>query len=55
VVPASEMLYLAQRLRTSTRVRAFASRLVTHAEANRSAALAEMWQLAGFWQEMLAD
>jgi alpha-beta hydrolase superfamily lysophospholipase len=55
VVPASEMLFLAQRLRTSTRVRAFASRLVTHAEANRSAALAEMWQLAGFWQEMLAD
>jgi alpha-beta hydrolase superfamily lysophospholipase len=55
VVPASEMLFLAHRLQASTKVRAFASRLITHAEANRSAALAEMWQLAGFWQEMLAN
>ena len=54
VVPASEMLFLAQKLRAATQVRAFASRLITHAEANRSAALAEMWRLAGFWQDMLA-
>jgi alpha-beta hydrolase superfamily lysophospholipase len=54
VVPASEMLLLARGLRGATSVRAFASRLITHAEANRGAALAEMWRLAGFWQPMLS-
>jgi len=55
VVPASEMVSLARRLGATTRVRAFASRLITHAEANRGAALAEMWSLSGFWQELLAQ
>ena len=54
VVPASEMLLLARELRQTTPVRAFASRLITHAEANRGAALAEMWRLADFWRAMLA-
>ena len=54
VVPASEMLSLARKLQPTTRVRAFASRLITHAEANRGAALAEMWSLSGFWQDLLA-
>jgi dienelactone hydrolase len=54
VVPASEMLFLARQLRQTTRVRAMASRLITHAEVNRSAALAEMWRLSGFWQDLLA-
>jgi pimeloyl-ACP methyl ester carboxylesterase len=54
VVPASEMLSLARKLQNTTRVRAFASRLVTHAEANRGTALAEMWSLSGFWQDLLA-
>lgn len=54
VVPASEMLFAARRLRATTKVRAFASQLITHAEANRRGALAEMWRLAGFWQELLA-
>jgi dienelactone hydrolase len=55
VVPASEMLSLARNLRNTTRVRAFASQLITHAEANPGAALAEMWRLSGFWQELLAQ
>jgi predicted esterase len=55
VVPASEMLSLARKPGTTTSVRAFASRLVTHAETNRGAALAEMWGLSGFWQELLAQ
>ena len=55
VVPASEMLSLARSLKHATRVRAFASRLITHAEANRGVALAEMWKLSGFWQELLAQ
>ena len=55
VVPASEMLFLAHKLHPTTQVHAFASRLITHAEANRGAALAEMWRLAGFWQEMLEN
>jgi len=45
---------LARELGQTTAVRAFGSRLITHAEANRGAALAEMWRLAGFWREMLA-
>jgi len=53
VVPASEMLSLARKLHSSTSVRAFASRLVTHADANRGAALAEMWSLSGFWSALL--
>ena len=53
VVPASEMLFLARRLRATTKVRAFASELITHAEANRGAALREMWRLAGFWRDLL--
>lgn len=55
VVPASEMLSLAAKLQDATRVRAFASRLITHAEANPGAALAEMWSLSGFWQELLSQ
>jgi fermentation-respiration switch protein FrsA (DUF1100 family) len=54
VVPASEMLALVRKLQHTTRVRAFASRLITHAEANRSAALAEMWSLSAFWQDLLS-
>jgi dienelactone hydrolase len=54
VVPASEMLALVRKLQTTTRVRAFASRLITHAEANRGAALAEMWGLSAFWQDLLS-
>jgi dienelactone hydrolase len=54
VVPASEMLFLARRLRATTKVRAFASELITHAEANRGAALGEMWRLASFWRDLLA-
>lgn len=54
VVPASEMIFLAEKLRHTTRVRAMASRLITHAEVARSAAVAEMWRLSGFWQEVLA-
>jgi fermentation-respiration switch protein FrsA (DUF1100 family) len=55
VVPASEMLSLARTLQSTTKVRAFASRLVTHAEVNRGAALAEMWSLSGFWRELFAQ
>jgi dienelactone hydrolase len=54
VVPASEMLSLARKLGTATKVRAFASRLITHAETGRRAALAEMWTLSSFWQDLLS-
>ncbi len=54
VVPASEMLSQARALGHATRVRAFASRLITHAEVSRGAASAEMWKLSGFWQEVMA-
>jgi alpha-beta hydrolase superfamily lysophospholipase len=53
VVPASELLWLARDLGSRTRARAFATRLLSHAEVNPRAALVEMWQLAGFWQDVL--
>jgi pimeloyl-ACP methyl ester carboxylesterase len=57
VVPASEMIHLVQHLRATTggsaEVRAFASRLITHAETRRQGALAEMWRLADFWRELM--
>jgi pimeloyl-ACP methyl ester carboxylesterase len=54
VVPASEMVWLARGLRGKTTVRAFASRLITHAEVNRGAALSEIWQLSDFWRDLMA-
>jgi pimeloyl-ACP methyl ester carboxylesterase len=54
VVPASEMVWLARDLSGRTRVRAFASRLVTHAEINRGAALSEIWRLSDFWRDLMA-
>jgi dienelactone hydrolase len=54
VVPASEMVWLAKYLRGKTQVRTFASRLVTHAEVNRKAALSEIWQLSDFWRDLMA-
>lgn len=53
VVPASELVWLARALHGKTRVRALASRLITHAEINRGAALFEMWQLAGFFCDLM--
>jgi dienelactone hydrolase len=54
VVPASEMLSLARHLQPTTKVRALASRLITHAEINPGAALAELWSLSDFWRDLLA-
>jgi hypothetical protein len=54
VVPASEMVSMASKFKATTRVRAFASRLITHAEADKGAALSEMWSLSAFWQDLMA-
>jgi len=54
VVPASEMVWLVQHLQGKTSVRAFASRLVTHAEVNRGAALSEIWALSDFWRDLMS-
>lgn len=54
VVPASEMVWLAKYLQGKTRVRTFASRLITHAEVNRRAALSEIWQLSDFWRDLMS-
>jgi hypothetical protein len=54
VVPASEMVWLVKHLNGKTGVRAFASRLVTHAEVNRGAALSELWALADFWRDLMS-
>jgi len=51
------MIRLEQHLQAVSRgpmeVRAFASQLISHAEAKRRNALAEMWQLADFWREIM--
>jgi len=54
VVPASELVWLAVYLQGKTDVRTFASRLVSHAEVNRGAALSEIWQLSDFWRDLMA-
>ncbi len=53
VVPASELVWLARELRGKTKVRALASRLITHAEVNPGVALSEIWRLAGFWRDLM--
>jgi dienelactone hydrolase len=54
VVPASEMVWLTKYLQGKTQVRTFASRLITHAEVNRKAALSEIWQLSDFWRDLMS-
>ncbi|MGD0838841.1 MAG: hypothetical protein ABSB49_19575 [Polyangia bacterium] len=53
VVPASEMVWLARYLHAKTRVRALASRLISHAEINPGAAWSEMLQLSSFFSDLM--
>jgi hypothetical protein len=54
VIPAAESVVLAERLRErGADVRLLLSRIITHAELDRSAATAESWEMVSFWADIL--
>ncbi|MCA1583531.1 MAG: CocE/NonD family hydrolase [Acidobacteria bacterium] len=53
VIPASETVLLASHLEHRASVRALLSGLITHAEVDRGASAAQVWQLAGFWRALM--
>jgi fermentation-respiration switch protein FrsA (DUF1100 family) len=56
VVPAVESVLLAEELRRrGVRVHQLATPLITHAEVDRSAAAAAIWDLVSFWASLLSN
>jgi fermentation-respiration switch protein FrsA (DUF1100 family) len=56
VIPASESLLLAQALvGRQVRVHVLATPLITHAEVDRAADLADIWRLVAFWAKVLGS
>lgn len=55
VIPSIETLFLASHLRTRTEVRGLLSGLITHAEVNRAAAVADVWALTRFWRAVMGS
>ncbi len=53
VVPAAETAVLAEHLRPHTPVRVLLTALISHAEVDRPATSSEVWDLIGFWKDML--
>lgn len=53
VIPPVETLFLASHLRDHTRVTGLLSGLITHAEVDRSAAVADVWALTRFWRALM--
>ncbi len=53
VIPPLETLYLAAHLRGRVKVRALLSGLITHAEVDRSASAADVWDLTRFWRDLM--
>jgi hypothetical protein len=54
VIPAQESQHLAGRLRGQVPVRILLTDLVSHAEADQPARVADVWRLARFWGAVLA-
>jgi pimeloyl-ACP methyl ester carboxylesterase len=54
VIPASESQYLAARLRGDVPTRLLLTALISHAEADQPAHLADVVRLASFWADILA-
>ena len=54
VIPAVESQYLADRLRGQVPVRLLLTDLISHAEADQPAHVADVLRLAGFWGDLLA-
>jgi dienelactone hydrolase len=56
VIPAMESSLLAQTLHArGVTVHQLATPLITHAEVDRSATAAAMWNLVGFWEKLLTE
>jgi dienelactone hydrolase len=54
VIPAAESVYLAQRLRAqSVPVRLLLTDLISHADADQPARVADVWRLTRFWSDLL--
>ncbi len=54
VIPAAESVVLANTLRArGADVRLLLSRIITHAELDRSAAISESWEMVAFWADIL--
>jgi len=53
VIPAAESVMLARYLKGKAHVRLLLSRLITHAEVDKSAAASETWKLVLFWGDVL--
>lgn len=53
VIPPVETLFLATHLRDRTRVTGLLSGLITHAEVDKSAAIADVWDLTRFWRGLM--
>ena len=54
VIPAADAVVLANSLRArGAAVRLLLSRIITHAELDRSAATAESWEMVSFWADIL--
>jgi dienelactone hydrolase len=54
VIPAAEAVVLADRLRErGADVRLLLSRIITHAELDKSAATEETWNMVAFWADIL--
>jgi dienelactone hydrolase len=52
VIPARETEILAYHLQGKTQVHALLSRLISHAEVDRTPTLGEVWRLVGFWASL---
>ena len=55
VIPSVETVLLAEHLKGKASVTGLLSGLITHAEVNRTATSTEVWRLASFWKEMMAQ
>jgi predicted esterase len=56
VIPSAETVFLGEYLvRNGTAVHGLLSGLITHAEVNRSAGATEVWRLASFWKQVMAQ
>jgi dienelactone hydrolase len=53
VIPSVETLFLAAYLRPHTAVKGLLSGLITHAEVDKSAAVADVWALTRFWRTLM--
>ncbi|MGH9381304.1 MAG: alpha/beta hydrolase family protein [Thermoanaerobaculia bacterium] len=55
VIPAAESVLLARHLERETRVFHLTSPLLTHAEVDRNAGAADVWNMIAFWARLMAE